>query len=121
MRDIAPKREWPRPAPTRECNPHTNHRHLGRSGPAASCRTESPCIALALGASWRCSQHNPVQMRQEAEMTEIVKAQGLAYDPVTRDWTELVIVEFRNRTEAIRWMNFQRDWMKQLRILENDQ
>lgn len=49
----------------------------------------------------------------------MIKASGLAYDPMTRDWTQLVIVEFRNRMEAIRWINFQRDWMKDLKIIEN--
>ena len=48
----------------------------------------------------------------------MVKASGLAYDQETRDWTKLVVVEFRNRMEAIRWMNFQRDWMKNLQIVD---
>ena len=48
----------------------------------------------------------------------MIKASGLAYSQVTRDWTELVVVEFRNRMEAIRWMNFNRDWMKNLKIVE---
>ena len=47
----------------------------------------------------------------------MVRAEGYAYDPQTRDWTERVVVEFRNRMEAVRWINFQRDWLKRLRIL----
>lgn len=50
----------------------------------------------------------------------MVKAQGLGYDPTTRDWTQPVVVELRNRMEAIRWMNFQRDWLKQLHIIEEE-
>ncbi len=49
-----------------------------------------------------------------------VKAQGKAYDPTTRDWTQVVIYEARDRMEAIRWMNFNREWMKDLRIIEDD-
>lgn len=60
-------------------------------------------------------------MRAKRPMEAIVvKAQGLAYDPQTRDWTKLIVIELRNRQEAIRWMTFQRDWMKDLRIVETD-
>ena len=45
-----------------------------------------------------------------------VVAEGLAYDPKTRDWTERVEYVARDRMEAIRWINFNRDWMKSLRI-----
>lgn len=47
---------------------------------------------------------------------QIIKASGLAYSQQTRDWTEKVTVEFKDRMEAIRWMNFNRDWMKNLKI-----
>ena len=47
---------------------------------------------------------------------QTVKASGLAYDQTTRDWTKKVVVEFKDRMEAIRWMNFNRDWMKCLKI-----
>lgn len=47
-------------------------------------------------------------------------AEGYAYDPKTRDWTERVEYTARNRMEAIRWINFQRDWLKRLRIVERD-
>lgn len=50
------------------------------------------------------------------EIDKMVKASGLAYSQQTRDWTEKVVVEFKDRMEAIRWMNFQRDWMKNLKI-----
>ena len=46
-------------------------------------------------------------------------ATGLAYDPATRDWTMPVRFEARSRMEAIRWMNFNRDWMKELRLADN--
>ncbi len=41
---------------------------------------------------------------------------GLAYDPATRDWTLPVRYDARDRMEAIRWVRFQRDWLKDLRI-----
>jgi hypothetical protein len=47
-----------------------------------------------------------------------VKAEGFAYDPATRDWTQRVEYVARDRMEAIRWINFNRDWMKSLRILD---
>ena len=52
------------------------------------------------------------------EQQKTVKAQGLAYSQVTRDWTEVVVYEARDRMEAIRWMNFNRDWMKDLKIID---
>jgi hypothetical protein len=45
-------------------------------------------------------------------------AEGFAYDSVTRDWTKRVEYVARDRMEAIRWINFQRDWLKGLRILD---
>ena len=48
-----------------------------------------------------------------------VIAEGLAYDAATRDWTKVVRFVARSRIEAIRWINFNRDWMKSLRIVEN--
>jgi hypothetical protein len=48
-----------------------------------------------------------------------VKAEGYAYSAETRDWTERVEYVARDRIEAIRWINFQRDWMKNLRIISN--
>ena len=45
-----------------------------------------------------------------------VIATGKAYSQATRDWTELATVEFKNRTEAVNWVRFNRDWMKDLRI-----
>ena len=52
-------------------------------------------------------------------MTQTTTASGLAYDPATRDWTKRVTYTARDRQEAIRWINFNRDWMKDLRIEEN--
>lgn len=48
---------------------------------------------------------------------QMVKAEGYAYNAQTRDWTDRVEVEFKNRMEAIRWINFQKDWMKNLKII----
>lgn len=48
----------------------------------------------------------------------MVKAEGYAFDPATGDWTKRVEYEARNRMEAIHWINFNRDWMKHLRIIE---
>ena len=48
----------------------------------------------------------------------MIKAVGLAYDPSTRDWTKPVEYTAQDRMEVIRWMNFNRDWMKNLRIVE---
>ena len=53
--------------------------------------------------------------RQTGDM-EMVKASGLFYSQITRDWTEKHVVEFKDRMEAIRWMNFNRDWAKCLKI-----
>ncbi len=50
----------------------------------------------------------------------MIKASGLAYNSETRNWDKLVVVEFRDRMEAIRWMNFQRDWFTNLKIVEPD-
>lgn len=50
----------------------------------------------------------------------MIQAEGYAYDPVARDWTIHVIVTFATRMEAIRWINFQRDWLKGLRIIEGN-
>ena len=50
----------------------------------------------------------------------MAKATGLAYDPATRDWTQVVEYTARDRQDAIRWINFNRDWMKGLRIVEGD-
>ncbi len=49
----------------------------------------------------------------------MTKATGKAFDPRTGDWTKVVEYEARTRMEAIRWMNFNRDWMKELRIIED--
>lgn len=41
---------------------------------------------------------------------------ALAFDPETRDWTKPVEYTARNRMEAIRWGNFNRDWVKNIQI-----
>jgi len=46
----------------------------------------------------------------------MVKAVGKAFDPVTREWTKPVTYEASNRMDAIRWINFNRDWIKGLKI-----
>jgi hypothetical protein len=43
---------------------------------------------------------------------------GFAFDPLTRDWTKRVEYNARNKMEAIRWCNFQRNWMKDLQVVE---
>lgn len=48
----------------------------------------------------------------------MVKVTGLAFDPATRTWTQPVVYEARDRMEAIRWMNFNRDWFKDLKITD---
>lgn len=56
----------------------------------------------------------------EAAMnTSPVIAEGLAYDPTTRDWTDRVQYAARDRMEAIRWINFNRNWLKSLHIVED--
>jgi len=55
----------------------------------------------------------------EDEMDEEqTKAEGYVYDPATRDWTKRVEYVARSRSEALDWMKFNRDWMKNLRIVE---
>lgn len=48
----------------------------------------------------------------------MIKAVGLAYDPKTHDWTERVEYIARDRLEAVNWLHFNRNWMKNLRIIE---
>lgn len=51
-------------------------------------------------------------------MDQSITAVGYSYDPNTNDWTEKITYIARDRMEAIRWMNFNRDWMKNLHIEE---
>lgn len=46
------------------------------------------------------------------------KAEGYRFNPTTRNWDIRVEFQAPNRMEAIRWMNFSRDWFKDLRIIE---
>lgn len=46
----------------------------------------------------------------------MVKVSGKAIDQNTRDWTKLVEIELRTRMEAINWISFNRDWMKDFQI-----
>ena len=48
----------------------------------------------------------------------MVKVIGKTFDPKTGDWTKLVEYEAQDRMEAIRWINFNKDWFKDLRIAE---
>lgn len=56
--------------------------------------------------------------RQTRGTDMTIIAEGFAYDAATRDWTKRVEYVARDRMEAIRWMNFNRDWMKGLKIVE---
>jgi hypothetical protein len=47
-----------------------------------------------------------------------VVVEGYAYDPETKNWTDRVEYIAKDRMEAIRWMNFNKDWMLRLRIVE---
>ena len=49
-------------------------------------------------------------------MEKPVIATGKAYSQQTREWTEVATVEFKSRIEAVNWIRFNRDWMKDLRI-----
>lgn len=53
-------------------------------------------------------------------MTTTYQAFGFTYDPATRDWTKRVEYNARNKMEAIRWCNFNRDWFKGLQVVEID-
>lgn len=46
----------------------------------------------------------------------MIKAVGYAYDATTHDWTQRVEYVAKDRMDAIRWMNFNRDWFKNLHI-----
>jgi hypothetical protein len=48
----------------------------------------------------------------------MIKAEGYAYNAQTRDWTDRVEYEARDRMEAIRWINFNKNWLKSLRIVD---
>jgi hypothetical protein len=48
----------------------------------------------------------------------MIKVTGLAYDAATNDWTKPVEYMARDRMDAIRWMRFNQDWFKDLRIVE---
>ena len=56
----------------------------------------------------------PLPMEKQMQIIAV----GLAYDPATRDWTKRVEYIAKDRMEAIRWMAFNRDWMKDLHIEE---
>jgi hypothetical protein len=45
-----------------------------------------------------------------------IVASAFAYDPAKRDWTKPVTYEARDRMEAIRWCNMNRDWFKFFKI-----
>lgn len=47
---------------------------------------------------------------------ESVTITALAFDPETREWTKPVTYHARNRMEAIRWRQFNNEWMTQFRI-----
>ena len=46
------------------------------------------------------------------------QAFGFAYDQKTRDWTRRIEYNARNKMEAIRWCNMNRDWFKNLQVVE---
>lgn len=48
----------------------------------------------------------------------MVKVQGKAYDPATADWTKVVEYDARDREEAANWIKMNRDWFKDLQIVE---
>jgi cyclopropane fatty-acyl-phospholipid synthase-like methyltransferase len=50
----------------------------------------------------------------------MIIAVGFAYDPKTNDWTKRIEYAARDRIEAIRWCNFNRNWMKRLTITEGE-
>jgi hypothetical protein len=52
-------------------------------------------------------------------MNEVI-AEGYAFDPTTREWTQRAEYRARNRAEALYWINFNAAWMKHLRIVEPD-
>ncbi len=43
---------------------------------------------------------------------------GKAYSQETRDWTEVATYEARDLQDARNWMKFNRDWMKDLKIVD---
>ena len=51
-------------------------------------------------------------------MTDIVTAEGKAFDAATGDWTHLITTKHVDLTRALDWIKFNRDWMKELRIVE---
>jgi hypothetical protein len=66
-------------------------------------------VAILLGITWLIWLEDKM----------IYTAVGYAYDPQTRDWTKRVEVVCRNKMEAVRWCNFNRDWFKRLSIEED--
>ena len=48
----------------------------------------------------------------------MTKAEGYAYNAQTRDWTDRIEYVAQTRMEAIRWINFNRDWLMHLRIVD---
>lgn len=42
-----------------------------------------------------------------------------AYDPATREWTQEVNVKFERLIEAKYWCQFQRDWMKDRYVIDD--
>ena len=53
-------------------------------------------------------------------MSKTVIAQGFARCGKTRTHSTLVTFEARNRVEAENWIKYQRRWMKDLKIVRNN-
>lgn len=48
----------------------------------------------------------------------MTKAKGKAYDPKTNAWTAPVEYEAKDHMDAVRWCRFNKDWFKDLIIIE---
>ena len=53
-------------------------------------------------------------------MSKTVTAQGFAWCGKTRTHSTLVTFEARNRVEAENWIKYQRRWMKDLKVVRNN-
>jgi len=95
--------------------------HKGRTGSVLFAYPEGthaalfPWAKIVLGGSiFVCVPMS--ELTKEEEITVV----GLAWSPKTRDWTTPTRVVLQSKEEADNYIRFQKAWIKDLRILEND-
>jgi hypothetical protein len=57
-----------------------------------------------------------IRRRDNQWVAAMITVSALAFDPATGKWTKPVEYKARNRTEALNWAKFNRDWMIDIRL-----